>query len=105
VVSITSEEVNKGGNKKVDIEQKPQIKLYVTARKDQKSIKLDKKIELVNVGTWGDQLSFGIHNPNWSPRRKNNKASIITIRENPGKIIRNFLDQMLLCYFGVGRKK
>ena len=87
-------------------QDKPEIKLFVTARKDQRSLRLDRAVELVNVGTWGDQLSFGVHNIKWDPRKKgdNARASIITIRENPSKIIRTFLDQILYNYFDIGKK-
>ncbi len=85
----------------------PNIKLFVTARKDQQSIRLDRCVDLVNVGTHGDQLSFGVHNRNWDPKLKdkNSQASIITIKENPSKIIRAFLDQILFNYFDVGKKR
>lgn len=85
----------------------PEIKLYVTARKDQKSFRFDRSIELVNIGTYGDQLSFGVHNKDWNPKLagKNNKASIITIKDNPSKIIRTFLDQILFNYFDIGKKR
>lgn len=86
---------------------RPHIKLYVTARKDQNSIRLDKKIDLVNIGTHRDQLSFGVHNNNWDPKLKgkNNRASIITIKDNPNKIVRTFLDQILYNYFDIGKKR
>lgn len=86
---------------------KPEIKLYVTGRDNQESFRLDfRKVDLVNIGTWGDQLSFGVHNRNWDPklREKNRKGSIITVRENPSKIIRNFLEQILYTYFDIGKK-
>lgn len=85
----------------------PNVKLFVTARKDQNSIRLKRSVDLVNVGTHGDQLSFGVHNRNWDPKlmEKNKQGSIITIKENPSKIIRTFLDQILYNYFDVGKKK
>ena len=84
----------------------PQIKLYVTARKDQKSFRFGRDVDLVNIGTWGDQLSFGVHNNDWNPKLKgkNLHASIITIKDNPSKIVRTFLDQVLYNYFDVGKK-
>jgi len=85
---------------------KPEIKLYVTGRDNQESFRLDfRKVDLVNIGTWGDQLSFGVHNRNWDPklREKNKKGSIITVRENPSKIVRNFLEQILYTYFDIGK--
>jgi Fic family protein len=88
-------------------EDKPEIKLFVSARKDQVSIRMERSVELVNVGTWGDQLSFGVHNLKWEPQKKstNNRASIITIRENPSKIVRTFLDQILYSYLDIGKKQ
>lgn len=85
----------------------PQIKLYVTARRDGESFRLERGIDLVNIGTWGDQLSFGVHNRKWDPRKKgrNIGASIITIKENPSKIVRTFLDQILYSYFDLGKKR
>lgn len=88
--------------------KKPEIKLYVTGRMNQQSFKLDfKKVDLVNIGTWGDQLSFGVHNRNWEPKMKdkNPRGSIVTIRENPSKIVRNFLEQTLYNYLDVGKKR
>jgi Fic family protein len=105
-VDIMGDDNDAKSNKTIKVEEKPQIKLYVTARRDQESIKLDRNIDLVNVGTWGDQLSFGVHNRNWKPDKKDNKkASIITIRDNPGKIIRTFIDQILYHYFKIGEQK
>lgn len=83
-------------------ESKPQIKLYVSARVLGKSKPLRKEIDLVNIGTWGEQLSFGVNNRDFVHGRKNKKAKIITVRENPGKIVRRFLDQVLYYYFKVG---
>jgi len=80
---------------------KPQIKLYVSARRNHQSYHLNDDVDLVNVGTWGDQLSFGIVNRNWRPGYRKKGAKIITIKENPGKIIRTFIDQILLSYFKV----
>lgn len=97
-ISFTSNKINKN--------IKPQIKLYVTARKDQESLRLDRSIDLVNIGTWGDQLSFGVHNRKWDPKlkEKNQKGSIVTIRDQPSKIVRTFLEQILYTYFDVGKK-
>lgn len=93
--------------KDFDKKIKPEVKLYVTARDNQESFRLDfKKIDLVNIGTWGDQLSFGVHNRKWDPKLKdkNYKGSIITVRENPSKIVRTFLEQILYNYFDIGKK-
>lgn len=91
------------GNKK----KRPHIKLFVSGRKDQKSLRLDLNIDLVNVGTHGDQLSFGVQNRNWKPslKAKNGRASIITVKDNPNKIVRTFLDQVLFTYLDVGKKQ
>ncbi|WP_185218297.1 Fic family protein [Sphingobacterium mizutaii] len=89
-------------------QKKPEIKLYVSGRDNQASVKLDyKKIDLVNVGTWGDQLSFGVHNRNWDPKKKdkNPRGSIVTIRDNPSKIVRTFLEQTLYNYLDVGKNR
>lgn len=87
--------------------KRPHIKLFVTARNDQESIRLDRKVDLVNIGTHRDQLSFGVHNRNWNPKLKgnNSRASIITIKDNPNKIVRTFLDQILFTYLDVGKKR
>lgn len=84
--------------------KKPQVKLYVTARKNHNSFKLGTNIDLVHVGTWGDQLSFGVHNRKWKPSKSHYKRPIITIRDNPSKIIRTFLDQILYNFFYIGRE-
>lgn len=91
---------------KTSPEIKPQIKLYVSARKDQKSLRMDKRIDLVNIGTWGDQLSFGVQNRKWDPqlKEKNQRGNIITIKDQPSKIVRTFLEQILYVYFNVGKK-
>jgi Fic family protein len=93
---------------KFDKSKKPEIKLYVTGRTNQKSFKLEtRRVDLVNVGTWGDQLSFGVHNRRWNPnlKDKNSRGSIVTIRENPSKIVRTFLEQILFTYFDIGTRK
>jgi len=89
------------------MKKRPHIKLFVTARREQESLWLDRKVDLVNVGTHRDQLSFGVHNRNWNPKLKgeNSRASIITIKDNPNKIVRTFLDQILFTYFDVGKKR
>jgi Fic family protein len=86
-------------------DSKPQIKLYVSARQNQTSQNLKEGIDLVNIGTWGDQLSFGLNNRERRYGQGYNKqAKIITVRENPGKVIRNFIDQILFYYFSIGKK-
>jgi Fic family protein len=89
------------------VKKRPHIKLYVVARKDQHSYKLGPEIDLVNVGTHRDQLSFGVHNRNWDPvlKEKNKRPSIITVKDNPNKVVRTFLDQILFKYFEIGKKR
>lgn len=104
-LSILSEDLKEESTKEMKVESKPQIKLYVIARKNQHSEKLVNEIDLVNIGTWGDQLSFGLRNRNWKFGRFNKKANIITIKENPGKVVRKFIDQILGNYFKVDVSK
>lgn len=102
-LSITSDEQSEHTSSDLKIESKPQIKLYVSARKNQKSKRLADSIELVNIGTWGDQLSFGI--------KSNKKISgkwvkkVATIKDNPGKVVRRFIDQVLENYFNISANK
>lgn len=103
-----SNAIEKKTGRKAVKESKPQIKLYVSARRNQRSEALKPQIDLVNVGTWGDQLSFGVINKKWIPGKKNKKARIITVRDNPAKVVRIFIDQILQHYFGInasGKKK
>lgn len=92
---------NKG--KRFTKDSKPQIKLYVSARRNQKSQKLHSDIDLINVGTWGEQLSFGLNNREWRADKKYRKARIITVKDNPGKVVRKFIDQILASYFSIGK--
>ena len=91
---------------KPEMKIKPHIKLYVTGRKEQESFWLARSIDLVNIGTHRDQLSFGVHNVKWRPEIKdqNTRASIITIKDNPNKIVRTFIDQILYTYFNIGKR-
>jgi Fic family protein len=82
----------------------PQIKLYITTRKDGKSFNLDKKIDLVNIGTWKDQLSFGVVNRQ-EKRDAYKKPKLDTTSENPGIVVRHFIDQILQVYFEIVIKK
>ncbi len=92
---------NKG--KRFTKDSKPQIKLYVSARRNQRSQKLHSDIDLINIGTWGEQLSFGLNNREWRPDKKYRKARIITVKDNPGKVVRKFIDQILASYFSIGK--
>ena len=79
------------------------IKLYVMAREHQRNFALDPDtIDLVNVGTWKDQLSFGLKNRDREITGGKNVPQVITKRENPSKIVRNFVDQILKRYFSIG---
>jgi len=80
----------------------PQIKLYISSRKNYRSSNLDEKIDLVNIGTWKDQLSFGVMNRE-KPVRKGRKPKLDTISENPGLVVRHFIDQILKVYFNIDR--
>lgn len=78
-------------------------KLYVMAREHERNYDLDKdKIDLVNIGTWKDQLSFGVRN---RQKIKTGRSSfpppVITVKENPSKVVEEFIDQVLECYFEV----
>lgn len=81
----------------------PQIKLYISTRKNNQSNYLDSRIDLVNIGTWKDQLSFGVMNRRFHIR-EGQKPKLDTISENPGLVIRHFIDQILNIYFDVSRK-
>jgi Fic family protein len=87
--------------------KKPHVKLFVVGRKYQKSFNLNRNIDLVNVGTNKDELSFGVNNKNWSPDTPEVRKGgpIITLKENPNKIVRAFLDQVLYRFFDVNKKK
>ena len=78
----------------------PQIKLYVSTRKDRISEDLNRNIDLVNIGTWKDQLSFGVIDREWLSGKENVKnQKLSTVTENPGKVIRTFIDQILINYY------
>ena len=78
----------------------PQIKLYVSTRKDRISEDLNRNIDLVNIGTWKDQLSFGVIDREWLRGKENVKnPKLSTVTENPGKVIRTFIDQILINYY------
>lgn len=87
--------------------ERAHVKLFVVGRRNNKSFKLRRNIDLINVGTHKDELSFGVINRNWKPelQSENSRASIITIKDNPNKIVRTFLDQVLFFFFDIGKKK
>ena len=75
-------------------------KLYVMAREHERNYSLDTdKIDLVNIGTWKDQLSFGMRNRQKITTGYRNTPPVITIKDNPSKVVQDFLDQVLNCYF------
>lgn len=81
----------------------PAIKLYISARRNGLSLDIDKNVDLVNIGTYRDQLSFGIidrtvHREAWQKPKLESKT------ENPGTVIRRFIDQILDLYFDVKTK-
>lgn len=104
-VSIFGQKLfDNGTGREVKKSSKPQIKLYVSTRQNQISEPLRREIDLVNVGTWGEQLSFGLKNRDYIHGEKNSKASIVTVREKPGQVVRHFIDQILYTYYSVGKK-
>lgn len=78
----------------------PQIKLYLGGRQNGESIDMDRRIDLVNIGTWKDQLSFGIIDRRVK-RDENQKPKLDSKTDNPGIVIRHFIDQILEYYFEV----
>lgn len=82
----------------------PAIKLNISARRNGVEISLDEKIDLVNVGTYKDQLSFGIINRNVK-REAWQKPKLDSRTDHPGNVVRNFIDQILQLYFEVQPKK
>jgi len=71
------------------------VKLYISARKEFKECKLKDEIDLVNVGTWDDQLSFGTKD------RSKNGYRIKTETGNPEEVVRHFIDQILNHYLDI----
>lgn len=82
----------------------PAIKLNISARKSGVQISLDDKIDMVNVGTYKDQLSFGIINRSHK-REAWQKPKLDSRTDPPGHVIRNFIDQILQLYFEIKPKK
>lgn len=78
----------------------PQIKLYLAGRDNGESVEMDRKIDLVNIGTWKDQLSFGVIDRTVK-REVNQKPKLNSRTDNPGIVIRHFIDQILEFYFEV----
>ncbi len=103
VTMLGKNNITDNRGKRFTKDSKPQIKLYVSARRNQRSQKLHSDIDLINIGTWGEQLSFGLKNREWRPDKKHKKAQIITVKDNPGKVVRKFIDQILFSYFSIGK--
>lgn len=78
----------------------PAIKLNISARRNGVEIRLDEKIDLVNIGTYRDQLSFGIVNRTVK-REAWQKPKLDSRTDNPGVVIRHFIDQILQLYFEI----
>ena len=100
------EEVKLFGKPLLDEFGKQQIKkfghpkLYVMAREHERNYDLDiDKIDLVNIGTWKDQLSFGMRNRHQVKTGRDYAPPILTVKDNPSKVVQNFVDQILNCYF------
>jgi hypothetical protein len=94
-----------GDEKKFDPNKKtrslpPQIKLYISTKNEGISQKLDDRVDLANIGTWKDQLSFGVVNRRIK-RAPHQKPKLDTNTGNPGKVIRKFIDQILEYYFDI----
>ena len=85
---------------KQQIKQFGHPKLYVMAREHERNYDLDiDKIDLVNIGTWKDQLSFGMRNRHQVKTGRDYAPPILTVKDNPSKVVQNFVDQILNCYF------
>ena len=70
------------------------------AREHERNYDLDKdKIDLVNIGTWKDQLSFGMRNRHQVKTGKNYVPPILTVKDNPSKVVQNFVDQIGRCQY------
>ena len=61
---------------------------------------MNRKIDLVNIGTWKDQLSFGVIDRTVE-REVHQKPKLSSRTDNPGIVIRHFIDQILEVYFEV----
>jgi Fic family protein len=78
----------------------PAIKLNISARQNGVEVRLDDKIDLVNIGTYRDQLSFGIVDRSVK-RDAWQKPKLESRTDNPGVVIRHFIDQILQLYFEI----
>ena len=81
----------------------PAIKLYISARRNGLSLDMDNNVDLVNIGTYKDQLSFGIIDRRVK-REAWQKPKLESKTENPGVVIRRFIDQILDLYFDIKTK-
>ena len=95
LVLFGQEVVNKQTGKKAMKSIPPQIKLSISPRKNNSSQSLSESIDLVNIGTWKDQLSFGVKD-----RKSLKGPQVKTITTNPSDIIRHFIDQIIEEYYG-----
>ncbi|HTF21591.1 MAG TPA: Fic family protein [Chryseolinea sp.] len=82
----------------------PAIKLHISGRKNGVVIKLNESVDLVNIGTYKDQLSFGIVDRSIK-REPWQKPRIESRTDAPGEVIRRFIDQILQLYFEIKPNK
>jgi len=100
LLKIAQEEKKNPRNFKTRKPIPPAIKLNISARKNGIQISLDDKIDLVNIGTYRDQLSFGIINRSFK-REAWQKPKLDSRTDTPGSVIRRFIDQLLQVYFEI----
>lgn len=104
VLKFLGVEAKDSMGRKVTRSLSPQIKLYVGGRQNGSSVNMDNRIDLVNVGTFRDQLSFGIINREVI-RDPLQKPKLDTTTDSPGIVIRHFIDQILKYYFNIKTEK
>lgn len=104
LLKIVEEEKRNPRNFKTKKPIPPAIKLNISARQNGVQISLDDKIDLVNIGTYKDQLSFGIINRSFK-REVWQKPKLDSRTDPPGSVIRKFIDQLLQLYFDIKPNK
>jgi len=78
------------------------MKLQIKGRRHRVNFELDEnEIDLINVGTYKGQLSFGLLNREKKKTAGELPPKVLTQNENPNKIVRNFIDQVLKHYFSI----
>jgi hypothetical protein len=78
----------------------PQIKLNISGRHNGLEIKLEDFIDLNNVGTFKDQLNFGLIYRSVI-RHPHMMLKLMTKTTHPASIVRDFIDQILNVYFDI----